>query len=91
MMDEIYRKVAEELNLPKSLVEKTYVAYWRAIRAHITSQPLNSDLSDEEFEKLQPNVNIPSIGKLYVTLDRYHRMKKAKEITRERKNKNATH
>lgn len=77
---EIIASVSEELNLPKTLVDRTYKSYWRAVREHITSLPLKEDLTDEEFLKLQPNVNIPSIGKLAVTLDRYKRMKKAYDI-----------
>lgn len=69
--NEIIGKVAKELNLPKGVVDKTYRAYWRAVKEHITALPLMEDLSDEEFSKLQTNVNIPSIGKLYVTLGRY--------------------
>lgn len=81
--DEIIKKVSEENNLPKTLVDRTYRAYWKAIREHITSLPLKEDLSDEEFLKLQPNVNIASIGKLNVTLDRYKRMKKMIKIRKE--------
>ncbi len=81
--DEIIKKVSEENNLPKNLVDRTYRAYWKAIREHITSLPLKEDLSDEEFLKLQPNVNIASIGKLNVTLDRYKRMKKMIKIRKE--------
>ena len=81
--DEIIKKVSEENNLPKNLVDRTYRAYWRAIREHIISLPLKEDLSDEEFLKLQPNVNIASIGKLNVTLDRYKRMKKMIKIRKE--------
>lgn len=78
--DEIISKVADKLGLSVRLVDRTYRAYWKSIREHITSLPLKEDLTDEEFLKLQPNVNIPSIGKLYVTLDRYKRMKKMQEI-----------
>lgn len=81
--DEIIKKVSEENNLPKNLVDRTYRAYWKAIREHITSLPLKEDLSDEEFLKLRPNVNIASIGKLNVTLDRYKRMKKMIKIRKE--------
>lgn len=81
--DEIIEKVSIENNLPKKLVDRTYKAYWRAIREHITALPLKEDLSDEEFLKLQPNVNIASIGKLNVTLDRYKRMKKMIKIRKE--------
>lgn len=73
--DEIVKDVSVKLGLPKGLVEKTYMAYWRAVREHIESLPLKEDLTDEEFKKLKPNVNIPSIGKLCVTLDRYQRVK----------------
>lgn len=77
--DEIIAEVSKELSLPKELVEKTYKAYWKVVKEHIVSLPLKQDLSDEDFLKLQPNVNIPSLGKLTVTLDRYKRMKKSQE------------
>lgn len=77
--DEIVSKVASELGLPKMLVLRTYRAYWKSIREHIKELPLKEDLTDEEFSALRPNVNIPSIGKLHVTLDRYKRMKKVNE------------
>lgn len=72
---EILQKVSKDLGYSKQFVDKVYRAYWRAVREHIVSLPLKDDLTDEEFLKLQPNINIPSIGKLYVTLDRYHRVK----------------
>lgn len=78
-LEGIITEVAEKLNLPKELVGKTYKAYWKSVREHISSLPLKQDLSEEEFKKLQPNVNIPSLGKLNVTLDRYRRMKKSQE------------
>lgn len=77
--DEIISKVADSLELPRRVVDKAYRAYWKVIREHITALPLKSELTDEEFLNLQPNVNIPSIGKLYVTLDRYKRMKRLYE------------
>lgn len=90
--DEIISKVAEKLGLPVRLVDRTYGAYWKSIREHITSLPLKEGLTDEEFLKLQPNVNIPSIGKLYVTLDRYKRMKKMQEIKNQiKQEKNVAH
>ena len=79
-LQEIMAQVAEDNNLPRKLVERTYMSYWRAIREHITSIPLKEDMTDEEFTNLQPNVNIPSIGKLFVTLDRYRRMRRMYKI-----------
>ena len=74
--DEIIAEVAASTGLSKTITNKIYRAYWKAVRQHITSLPLKEDLTEEEFLKLQPNVNIPSIGKLYVSLKRYQRVKK---------------
>lgn len=77
--EEIISRVADSTGLDKKLVDRTYKAYWRAVKEHIASLPLKENLTDEEFQKLQPNVNIPSLGKLYVSLDKYHKLKKDSE------------
>ena len=82
-LNESISSIANDIGLSPVLVGRIYRAYWKAVREHIESLPLMDDLSDEEFMKLRPNVNIPSIGKLHVTLDRYHRMKKHYEIKQE--------
>lgn len=85
-LDEIISRVAREQNIPIRIVDRTYRAYWKAIREYVCSLPLKEDLSDEEFLKLQPNINIPSIGKLHITLDRYRNMKKMYKIKTEQIN-----
>ena len=94
MRDFVYKQavsdVAEQLSLPKKLVNKIYRAYWRAVREHICTLPLKENLSEEEFAKLQPNVNIPSIGKLYVTQEKYRWLKdKFEKIKQYREDNNA--
>ena len=81
--DEMVSKVADSVGLSKKLVDRTYKAYWKAVREYVTSLPLKKDLTDEEFMALRPNVNIPSIGKLYITLDKYKRIKKQHLIIQE--------
>ena len=76
---EAINQVAENLNLPKGFVAKVYKAYWKAIREYISKLPLKADLDDEQFLKLRPNVNIPSIGKLNVTLKKYKGIKRREE------------
>ena len=78
--DDIYKEVADKLGFSKGFVKTVYKGYWKAVRKHISELPLKNKISDEEFLTLRPNVNIPSIGKLYVTLDRFQRDKKANEI-----------
>jgi len=90
--DQIVSKVAESLGLSPTLTNKIYKTYWKVVREHVSSLPLKEDLTEEQFLELQPNVNIPSIGKLYVTLDRYKRMQRQHEIFVElREKKNAAH
>lgn len=85
-------EIAEQLRLPKKIVDNTYKSYWKVIREHITALPLKEDLTEEKFNKLQPNVNIPSIGKFNVTLDRYKGVKrKAERINRLKQENNVTY
>lgn len=83
---EIISKVSGDIGLSETMVDKIYKAYWRAVKEHIESLPLKKELTDEEFLSLQPNVNIPSIGKLYITLKRYRNKKKQYEYILKYKN-----
>ena len=68
---DIISKVSEELNIPRELVENTYKAYWNFIRVTIEELPLKTELTQLEYRNLRTNINIPSLGKLYVTWNRY--------------------
>ena len=74
--NEIISQVALSTGLSEVLVNRAYKSYWRAINEYIASLPLMEDLSDKEFVQLRPNINIPSIGKLYVTLKKYQSVKR---------------
>jgi nucleoid DNA-binding protein len=75
--DEIVSEVAGSTGLSKKMVDKIYKLYWKSVREYIKSLPLKEDLTDEEFMKLKPNVNIPSLGKFYVSLERYKKLKES--------------
>ena len=68
---DIISKVSKELNVPRELVENTYKAYWNFIRVTLEKLPLKTELSQEKYRNLRTSINIPSIGKLYVTWNRY--------------------
>lgn len=74
--DEIIEQVSKELNLPVELVKETYKSYWKFIKCTIQELPLKEDIKEEDFSKLKTNFNIPSLGKLTCTEDRYYRIKK---------------
>ena len=78
-MKNLYKKVADEMNIPVEVVELAYKSYWEFIRKTIQELPLKEDLSEEEFAKLKTNFNIVSLGKLSCTYDRYKRKKQQLE------------
>ena len=68
---DIISKVSEDLNLPRELVENVYKAYWIFIRDTIEELPLKTELTQDEYVNLRTNINIPSLGKLHCTYNRY--------------------
>ena len=63
-------QISKELSLPYKVVDKVYKSYWRFIRDTIQNLPLKENLTEEDFQKLRTNFNIPSLGKLSCTYDR---------------------
>lgn len=74
-LEDIIKEVSKELSLPEDVVTKAYMSFWEFIRNSIQELPLKEDLTEEEFNKLKVNYNIPSIGKLYLTYPRYRALK----------------
>ena len=85
--EEIVSKVAKSVGVDKKFVDRTYKAYWKVVNEYVSSMPLVEDLTDEEFNNLRPNVNVPSLGKLYVSLDKYKRIKRNIQKRQELKEK----
>lgn len=85
---DIITKVSEETGLDYTIVDSTYRNYWKIIREMIISLPLKEDLSDEDFNDLKCSFNIPSLGKLAVTKERYINVKKKLKFNRENAIKN---
>lgn len=75
-MKNLYNKVAKELNIPPEVVAKAYKMYWEFIYNHISNLPLKEDISEEEFNKLKVNINLPELGKIYTTYEKISRAKK---------------
>lgn len=78
-------KVAKKTNLDRKVVYDTYMAYWLYIKGYVSQFNLWDNLTEEEFNKLQLNVNIPHIGKFYVTYPRYLNCKKRLKLIKEHK------
>jgi hypothetical protein len=72
---EAVNKISEELDIPEDVVDKAYKSFYTFIREKIKTLPFKEDLTEEEFSSLKTNFNIPAIGKLHCTYDRYLGMK----------------
>ena len=76
MKKEIILDISRNLDISPDVIEKVYKAYWSFIKETIQALPLKDNLSEEEFSTLKTNFNVPSLGKLACTLDKYNRVKK---------------
>lgn len=72
---EIVHKVSEDTGISVEVVDKAYKAFWSYIRNSVQELPLKEELTETEFLSLRPNFNIPSLGKLCVSYDRYKGVK----------------
>ena len=80
MKKEIILDVSRNLDISPDVIEKVYKAYWSFIKETIQALPLKDNLSEEEFLTLKTNFNVPSLGKLCVTWNRFVRCKKRYEL-----------
>lgn len=80
-MNDVYKKVATDLNIDEKLVKKVYIAYWQYIKDCIQKLPLKENLTEEEFNKLRTHFNISSLGHLSCSYDRMLGVKKWKKFT----------
>ena len=72
---QIIKQVAKELNLPEDLVRNTYKSYWKVSKQIIERNNIKSNdnliFTSDEFNNNVININVPSIGKLNCTYDKY--------------------
>ena len=74
---QIIKQVAKELKLPEDLVRNTYKSYWKVIKQIIERNNIKSNdnliFTSDEFNNNVININVPSIGKLNCTYDKYYK------------------
>lgn len=72
---EILERVSQDTGIEPEIIDRGYKAYWLYVRNSVQDLPLKEDISEAEFLSLRPNFNIPSLGKLTCTFDRYRGVK----------------
>lgn len=75
--------VAKEFGLDPEVVKAAYLSQWQFIRNTIGALPLKEELSEEEFNQLRTNFNLPSLGKLYTTFDKVQKTKRRAQYLKE--------
>lgn len=85
-------KVAKDLNLSPYKVDKIYRAYCKLIVDKLAALHLKTKMTKEEFDSLQTNVNLPSLGKIYTDWTLYtNQIKKRIYVQKAQENKAAKH
>lgn len=84
-LQDAVNRVADELDLPIEIVDKTYKGYWQFIRTTIQELPLKN-VDEDQFDTLKTNFNIPALGKLYCSKERWLGVKKRFEYVNKIKN-----
>lgn len=72
---EIVNIIAKDINKSAKEVDKLYKLYWKFIKDSIEKLPLKDNISEEEFNTIRTNFNIPSLGKLNCTYSKLTRIK----------------
>lgn len=76
------RIASEELGIPFEVASKAYSMTWEFIQTKMKELPLKEDLTEEQFNALRPNFNIPELGKFYVTWNKYQKIKRKLEYVK---------
>jgi hypothetical protein len=83
---ELLEQVSNELKIPIEVVKEAYLSYWKFVKSKIAELPLDEELSEDQFKELRTNFNVPSIGKLTCTYDRFLRVRKKQQYKKEKNN-----
>lgn len=83
-MKETINRISRDLNLPPDVIKRAYKAFWMFIRQTAEQMPLKENINEETFKKLRLNFNIPNLGKLACTYDRYLGLNKKNKLIKDK-------
>lgn len=87
--DDAIRQVSKELNIPYEVCRKAYMSAWKFIYRNAETPVLSIDTPVEEFRRCRMNFNIPSLGKLNITEDKFNKINRKFRYTLELRKRNA--
>lgn len=71
----VLKKTARYFNIDYKLAEDIYKSYWKFIRETVSAKSIK-EMTDEEFDSISMNINLPYLGKLYADKERLKRYRK---------------
>lgn len=83
IIQEIINKVADEMGLSRALATSVYINYWKFFKDTVGELPDMVDITEEEFDKLRVNFNIPELGKFTTNYKKVLKANKYKKIVNE--------
>lgn len=75
VLNSVIEQAARELSIEPQLAELIYRSYWKFIKDTIQSIPIE-EMSENDFENVATNFNIPYIGKLYTGYEKTQKYKR---------------
>lgn len=75
VIKQILKEIAAEFNLTQREVQEIYESQWDFVHEKIEDIDFN-DVTEEEFDELKTNFNIPGLGKFYTT---YYKLENVRE------------
>lgn len=86
-MQETLLSLSKELGLPVEVIMGYYKANWLYIKTTIENLPLKDGIEEEEYNKLRVSFNLPNLGKLACSYNRYLGVRKKCELIKEQAKK----
>ena len=75
----IVKLVSIESKIPEATVEVAYRLYWQFIKDSLEAIPIRDIQSQEEFDKYRTSINLPSLGKMFITFDKVQKQRRRYE------------
>lgn len=75
----LIHSIGLKYNLQDEVIRKIIASPYRFARETIKALDIRDDITEEEYNELKTNFNLPSIGKLYSNYEVFKKHKKIKE------------
>lgn len=69
------KELSKKLNIPENVILNAHRGYYKFIKEKLEELPLKEDLTDESLDSMVKSINVSSLGKFFIDIDKYKRKK----------------